>query len=255
MRAELELPVSKPLIGVITYRNQNQLGFTQFSASEAYTSSLVNAGGIPLLIPLGQPQANLEALLSSLDGILFTGGGDIAPERYGGAPNPLVSDIDPDRDRLEIDLVPQIIKIGKPFLGICRGLQVINVSLGGSLYEDITAQRPGSLKHQYFPGYPREHLAHPVQIETDSRLADILRDSQVQVNSLHHQGVKQLAQDLRPTAFAPDGIIEAFELPSYPYGLAVQWHPENLQAHQTMRDLFRSFVLAAQAEKASAQRL
>jgi len=244
--------VSIPLIGVITYRNQNLLGFTQFSTSEAYTSSLVNAGAIPLLIPLGQPQANLDALLPHLDGILFTGGGDIAPERYGGAATSLVSDMDPDRDRLEIDLVLQVIKSGKPFLGICRGLQVINVALGGSLYEDINAQRPNSLKHQCFPAYPREHLAHTVRIENDSRLADILKASEVQVNSLHHQGVKRLAHDLLPTAFATDGILEAFELPSYPYGLAVQWHPENLQAHQAMRDLFRSFVLSTQTEKTSA---
>jgi putative glutamine amidotransferase len=248
----VELNVSIPLIGVLTYRNQNLLGFTQFSASEAYTSSLVNAGAIPLLIPLGQPQANLDTLLSHLDGVLFTGGGDIAPEQYGGSPNPLVSDVDSDRDRLEIELVPQIIKIGKPFLGICRGLQVINVALGGSLYEDINAQHPDSLEHQCFPTYPREHLAHSVHLETDSHLADILKADEVQVNSLHHQGIRRLARDLRPTAFAPDGIIEAFELPSYPYGLAVQWHPENLQAHQAMRDLFRSFVLSAQNEKTGA---
>jgi putative glutamine amidotransferase len=248
----LELPVSIPLIGVLTYRNQNPLGFTQFSASEAYTSSLVNAGAIPLLIPLGQPKSNLEALLPHLDGVLFTGGGDIAPERYGGAPNTLVSDVDIDRDRLEIELALQVIESKKPFLGICRGLQVINVALGGSLYEDIKAQRPDSLEHQWSPAYPREHLAHSVHIETGSRLAGILKANEAQVNSLHHQGVRRLAQDLRPTAYAPDGVIEAFELPSYPYGLAVQWHPENLQAHQAMRDLFRSFVLSTQAEKTGA---
>ena len=244
--------MSLPIIGVITYRNQNPLGFTQFSASEAYTSSLVNAGAIPLLIPLGQPQSNLEALLPHLDGVLFTGGGDIAPERYGGAPNSLVSDVDPDRDRLEIELVPQVIETGKPFLGICRGFQVINVALGGSLYEDIKAQRPDSLEHQWSPTHPREHLAHSVRIETGSRLEDILKADEVQVNSLHHQGIRRLARNLLPTAYAPDGVIEAFELPSYPYGLAVQWHPENLQAHQSMRDLFRSFVLSAEADKRGA---
>ena len=127
----------------------------------------------------------------------------------------------------------------------CNFFVAINVGMGGSLYEDILDQRPGALRHQYFPDWPRNHLAHTVQVEEQSRLAQILETTNIQVNSLHHQGVKELAPGLKPTAFAPDGIVEAFELPGHPFGLAVQWHPEWLQEHLPMQALFRSFVQAA----------
>ncbi|MBN1145660.1 MAG: gamma-glutamyl-gamma-aminobutyrate hydrolase family protein [Anaerolineales bacterium] len=233
-----------PLIGVTTYRTPSKYGYAQNCVSEAYTSSLASAGAAPLLIPVGLPEPGLDALWPRLDGILFTGGGDIDPQQYGGEPHPFVSDVDIDRDRMEIHLFNHILEDRLPFLGICRGLQVINVALGGSLYEDIIDQRPDSLKHQYFPDWPRDYLAHTIQIENDSRLASILGAESLQVNSLHHQGVRRLAPGLQASAYAPDGLIEAFELPGHPYGLAVQWHPENLQAHAPMQALFRSFVQA-----------
>jgi len=243
------ITLSIPLIGVTTYRTLNKFGFTQSSVSEAYTCSLVNAGAVPLLIPVGLPESALDALLPRLDGILFTGGGDIDPQRYGGEPHPLVSDVDNDRDRIELYLLEHIFETKAPFMGICRGLQVINVALGGSLYEDILDQRPDSIKHAYLPDWPREHLAHTIQVEANSRLAGILGTDNLQVNSLHHQGIRRLAPGLQASAYAPDGMIEAFELPGHPYGLAVQWHPENLQAYTPMQVLFRSFVQAVEEHK------
>ncbi|MEW5872901.1 MAG: gamma-glutamyl-gamma-aminobutyrate hydrolase family protein [Chloroflexota bacterium] len=234
-----------PLIGLTTYRSLNQQGYPQFSQSEAYTSALAQAGACPVMIPLGLPEAALQALLARLDGVLFTGGGDVDPERYGNPQHPLVAGVDSDRDQLEIDLAQQLARSGKPFLGICRGLQVINVALGGSLYEDLLEQHPNSLKHQFYPDWPRQHLAHAVQVEPGSRLAEILGASNAQVNSLHHQGIQRLAAGLSLTARAPDGVIEAFEMPGHPFGLAVQWHPENLQDHAPMRALFQAFVGAA----------
>ena len=159
-------------------------------------------------------------------------------------PEPLNS-LDADRDRLEMHLVHSVIQSGKPFFGICRGLQVINVALGGSLYEDLPEQFPGDVRHDNHD-LPRDHLAHLVNVEKDSRLAQILANNHSQVNSLHHQGIRRLAEMLYPTAYAPDELIEAFELPSHPFGLAVQWHPEELQEHESMRCLFQAFVQSCQ---------
>ena len=233
-----------PLIGITPYRTYNRYGHPQICLSEAYVSSLAHAGALPVMLPLGMDEPALEELLDRLDGVLFSGGGDVEPERYGSQPHPLVGNVDADRDRVELFIIHKAVAIGKPFMGICRGLQVINIALGGSLYEDILDQKPGSLQHSTPDDQPRYHLAHPVKVEGDSQLAKILAHSEVQVNSQHHQGIRLLAEGLKPTAYAPDGIIEAFELPETRYGLAVQWHPEWLQEHLPMQTLFRSFVQA-----------
>jgi putative glutamine amidotransferase len=221
------------------------MGYPQFAVMEAYISALAQAGACPVVIPLGLDEERLDALLPRLDGMLFTGGGDVHPERYGSQMHPLVDNVDADRDRLEIHLLRGAVQAGLPFLGICRGLQVINVALGGSLYEDLLDQMPHAARHQYSPEYPRDYLAHDVQVDGNSRLASILEGKSFGVNSLHHQGIKELAPGLTATALAPDGVIEAFELPGHPFGIAVQWHPEWLQAHAPMRALFRVFVQAS----------
>ena len=235
----------RPLIGITTARVLNNAHIHVMSVAEAYVQAVYQAGGLPLLIPLGISDADLAPLLVKLHGLLLTGGGDIDPARYGGQPHPKVYDIDHDRDRLELNLVVKASQAGMPFLGICRGFQVVNVAFGGTLYEDILDQHPGALKHDYFPGYPRDQLVHPVQVTQGSHLAEILAQTQVEVNSLHHQGVRQVPPDLRTTALAPDGIPEAVELRGHPFGLAVQWHPEWLQVHAPMRRLFQAFVEAA----------
>jgi len=235
----------RPLIGITTARLLNKANIHVLSVAEAYVQAVLGAGGLPVLLPLGLDEPTISELLARLDGLLFTGGGDIAPERYGGQPHERVYDVDLDRDRIELSLVDWTARQGKPFLGICRGFQVVNVALGGSLYEDILDQHAGALKHDYFPGYPRDQLVHPVQLTPGSRLASILGQTEVQVNSLHHQGVRQVPGVLTTTALAPDGIPEAVELPGHLFGLAVQWHPEWLQAHDPMRALFRALVEAA----------
>ena len=237
--------MSSPLIGLTSYRHLNPYGLPLHSITEAYVRAVSNAGAIPILIPLGLPEETLYKLLRRLDGVLFTGGGDVAPERYGSQPHVLVDDVDIDRDRVEIYLLQRTLEQGLPFMGICRGLQVINVALGGTLFEDILDQRPDSLKHRYYPDWPRNYLAHSVQVAEDSCLGQILGAPNMQVNSLHHQGIRELATPLQATAIAPDGLIEAFELADHPFGIAVQWHPESLQEHPSMQSLFREFVRAA----------
>jgi putative glutamine amidotransferase len=235
----------KPLIGLTTSRMTNLSGRPAFGISVPYAKSVTNANGLPVLIPLNLSNDDLEVLLTRIDGILFTGGYDIDPRQYGYQPHPKVEGIDADRDRAEIHLVQSVIRFGKPFLGICRGCQVINVALGGSLYEHLPEQFPGAVLHDHHD-LPRNYLAHSVNITSDSLLAQILTSVTTQVNSLHHQCVRKLAEELRASAIAPDGLIEAFELPSHTFGLAVQWHPEELQEHESMRGLFREFVRSCQ---------
>jgi putative glutamine amidotransferase len=236
--------MSFPLIGVTTSRVTNRKGFPNLMLMEAYSQAVSQAGAAPVMIPLGVPTETLQAILARLDGVLFTGGGDVRPQVYGSQDHPKVSWIDDDRDRIELDLFRLLLAAGKPFLGICRGIQLINVALGGTLYEDILDQRPGALKHDRSRN-ARNYLAHAVELTETSRLSCILGDNQVKVNSLHHQGIRELAPGLIVSAYAPDGLIEAFEMSDYSFGMAVQWHPEWLQEHPPMRNLFQAFAQAA----------
>jgi putative glutamine amidotransferase len=240
--------VSAPLIGVTASVQPAKDGRSATTCvGEAYIQAVLNAGGIPLIIPTSVAGQNLLDLFQRLDGLLLTGGGDIDPVRFNGAPHPRVYDIDPPRDEQEIRLVSLAAENGKPFLGICRGIQVINVALGGSLYTDILDQLPGAVKHDHFPGPPRDYLAHPVVLTPDSRLAAILGGNSFSVNSLHHQGLERVAPGLAAVASSSvDGLVEAVELPGHPFGIGVQWHPEWLQAYAPQRHLFQALIQAAQ---------
>jgi len=234
-----------PLIGITTYRTPHQSGFPMFALAQAYVQAVIQAGGLPVLIPLGLPDDHLQGLLSRLDGILFSGGGDIDPARFGAEPHPEVDFVDPDRDRIEIQLIQAAIERSTPFLGICRGIQTLNVALGGSLYTHIPDQHPHALAHPYQEGNPRNFLAHEVRLQPGTRLSEILGQPNLMVNSLHHQGIDRLAQGLLAAAHAPDGLIEAVEWRGGGFGFAVQWHPEWLTDQEPMRALFRAFVKAA----------
>ncbi len=236
-----------PIIGVTTARVPGTNGQTDlYAAALSYLNAVANAGGVPLLLPASLSPDALMAAFERLDGLLFTGGGDIDPSLFDGPPHERVYGIEPERDRSEIALVRRAAETGLPFLGICRGIQVINVALGGGLYTHIEDQLAGARKHDFFPGYPRDRLSHPVSIEPGSRLAGILGGESFEVNSLHHQGLGRIAPGLAVSAHAPDGLVEAVELPGHPFGLGVQWHPEWLQAHAPQRALFKALVEASQ---------
>jgi putative glutamine amidotransferase len=235
-----------PIIGVTSNFDAPQEGpFGTISLGESYIQAVLRAGGVPVVIPVGLPEEDLQALLAHLDGILLTGGSDIDPQRFNGRPHPRVYGIDERRDALELRLVRMAAEEDKPFLGICRGIQVINVALGGTLYTDISDQLPNALKHDWYPNTSRDFLAHPVTLAPDSRLAQILGGQSFEVNSLHHQGLERLAPPLRAVGYAPDQLIEAVELPGHPFGLGIQWHPEWLQDYAPQRQLFRAFIQAA----------
>ncbi len=237
--------MSQPLIGITASRIHNHADEPVIALNEAYSRAVARAGATPLTIPLGLPDEVLAELLSRLDGVLFSGGGDVETSRYHGIDHPRVGEVDPDRDRVEILLTGQVILRGMPFLGICRGIQIVNVALGGTLYSDIADQHSGAVRHDCYPDIPRDHLAHEVEIVAGSRLAQILGVTRVATNSLHHQAVSRLAHGLTAVAHTPDGIIEAFEIPDHPFGLAVQWHPEWMPDSLPMQALFRSFTSAA----------
>ena len=233
-----------PLIGITPSRKIDPQGAHQIFVPEAYVQAVTAAGGAPLVIPLGLPEAQLAEILPRLDGVLFSGGGDVHPDRYASRMHPLVDGVDLDRDRVELYTFQAVTQRQTPFLGICRGFQVINVALGGTLYEDILEQYPGGLDHRRGKK-ARNTLAHSVAVAPGSQLAKLMGQPAVRVNSMHHQGVRKLAPGLQATATAPDGIIEAFELTGYSFGLAVQWHPECLPELSEMRRLFEAFVQAA----------
>jgi putative glutamine amidotransferase len=239
----------RPLIGCATYRKRvaQEPPIDVYGLMPSYTEAVLQSGGLPVLIPLGLDEESLMSLLARLDGLLLPGGGDIGPAYYGGDEvDPTVRDVDPERDRSEILLVRRALEQQKPLLAICRGHQVFNVALGGTLWEDVHTAMPNAIVHDYFSKQDRAYLAHEVDILPDSLLARIVQSSHLPVNSLHHQGIRELAPGLRAVAAAPDGLIEAVEVPDHPFALGVQWHPENLiHVEPAMRALFSSFVAFA----------
>lgn len=218
--------------------------------NQRYFLATTMVGGVPWMIPLFDDDLpTLRQIYERLDGILIPGGVDIDPRQYGEAILPECGNLDPSRDRVELQLVKWAIEDGKPVFGLCRGLQIINVARGGTLWQDLAVQRPELAKHDYFPtaGYARQHLAHPVTLEPDSKLATLLDGPHtVMVNSMHHQGIKALGEGLVATATAPDGLIEALELPGEPFIIGVQWHPEVFEMTDPhTRHLFGGFIAAA----------
>ena len=199
---------------------------------------------MPIPIPSMLTEEDFLDLYSRLDGILFSGGGDVSLEYFNGSDHPRIGEVDKRRDTTEITLMRTAVNDGKPILGICRGAQVMNVALGGTLYTHIHDQLKGALDHDY-PGDLRRVLVHPVNVDETTRSAEIFGGTLLNVNSLHHQGLKDIAPSLRVAGHAPDGLVEVVEIPNHPYAVAVQWHPEWLTDQPAMQRLFKSFVDAS----------
>ena len=238
--------MSAPLIGLTTRNLPHPTYSWPMAASpKSYPEALIQAGAVPVLIPLNTPSDLLPDLLARLDGIIFTGGGDIQTERFNGRPHEKVYGVDLKRDAFELALVEQVIALEMPFLGICRGFQVVNVALGGTLYTHISDQLDGALDHSHNPDLPTDHPAHTVTLKPGSRLAEILEAETITVNSLHHQGAERIAPGLEVIGAASDGLAEAVILPEHPFGITVQWHPEWMPGDETQQKLFVAFRQAA----------
>jgi putative glutamine amidotransferase len=234
----------QPVIGVTTFEGKNPDGLPTITLLHAYVYAILEAGGVPVLIPSMVTEGGLDVLYNRLDGVVFSGGGDIAPEHFNGEETPRIEGVDPLRDALELSLLRAVVDDGKPFLGICRGIQTVNVGLGGTLYEHLGEQFQRGIDHTY-PTTMRTHLVHEVKIEEGTQIADVVGEPVLRVNSLHHQGLREIAPGLHVTGYAPDGLVEAVELPDHPFGLAVQWHPEWLTDQQPTKNLFKAFIDAA----------
>jgi len=230
----------KPLIAVVAHTEINRFGVPANTISTAYTEAVEKAGGLAMILPFSQNQDNIRLAVESADGFLFTGGMDVDPAFYGEKGISALGPFDPDLDRFQMNVLEAVMACKKPVLAICRGIQLINVALGGSLFQDISSQfTTPTLKHM------QEVLSfdadHPVIISPGSRLFDLF-GPRIMVNSRHHQSIKALGRDLIITARAPDGVIEAARHNTLPMDL-VQWHPElMLRKNDDMLCLFKSFI-------------
>ena len=230
------------------------IAITSCSRLEDYKQAILHAGGEVHVVDQGMSVADA---LTGMDGLLLTGGDDVAPTRYGEDKHPAVKVVAPERDEFEIALVKEARTRQLPILAICRGVQVLNVAAGGTLVQDIPTQVTGALEHkQTVPPHQSFDLAHEVWLEKESLLAKLMRErlsdaDSCEVNSRHHQSIKKVASGFQVSATAPDGVIEAIEDPNSPFCLGVQWHPENFWRTGEFRPLFEGFMEAANRVAAS----
>ncbi len=217
--------------------------------SQRYVDVLTASGAIPWVIPLLEGnEAALRSIYERLDGLFLPGGVDVDPAVYGELRSSLCGRTDPARDWVELLLVRWALADKKPVLAVCRGAQLVNVAVGGSLYQDVGTQHPEAIKHDHFPigGRRRDALAHEVHLAAGSRLQQLLGTDSLAVNSMHHQGIARLAPGLVPVATSPDGLIEGVETGNGHFLIGVQWHPEDLvDVDPRMKRLFDAFIDAA----------
>jgi putative glutamine amidotransferase len=226
-----------PVIGITTETNEQN----EYVLPVEYIAAVRRAGGIPLLLPSGEPQ--IEELLKLLDGLILSGGGDIDPTHYGSDGHPAIYLVDGPRDTMELVLAQAAAQRDLPTLGVCRGAQLINVALGGTLVEHLPDELDNTIAHRQ---EPRGAVPHPVMIAPGSHLARVLGEHAVVGASWHHQAIRTVAPGLVVTARAADGTIEAVELPGHRWLLAVQWHPEMTAAEDPVQQrLFEALVAAA----------
>ena len=240
----------RPLIGITTA--DFELNGNPHHRSYARNAwAIADAGGLPVYIPTGLDEDLLRELYERLDAVLLPGGPDVDPAYYGAHRHPETKIVDDARDSLELTLARWTYADDRPLFGICRGHQVVNVALGGTLIQDIPSEVKTDLSHDTPNEMPRGTLQHGVQLSPESRLASILGTTQVSVNSLHHQSVERPAPGVNITGYSPDGIVEALEAPDKQFVLSVQWHPEDLYDDDDgMKRLFESFVEAARESAA-----
>ena len=241
----------KPIIGITPSPSSDQFDhgtFNRWALSRNYSEAVEAAGGIPVILP---PQdGNVSALLDVLDGVLLSGGGDIRPSVYGDdTVHPTTYGINDARDEFELALAREAIARDIPVLCICRGIQVLNVALGGTLIQDVADQYSDQIEHrQQKNEIPADQPSHTVSVEPDSLLAKVYGTLKIETNSFHHQALKDVSPQLRVVGHAPDETVEAVEHPGCSWLLAVQWHPEMMfRAHDEHLRPFQGLVNAAVA--------
>lgn len=239
-----------PIIGITpAYDSENGRLFLR----PPYLEAVLDAGGLPVILPLAAGETHIRLLLGMLHGLVLSGGGDLDPAFFHEPPNPRLGEVQPLRDLLELKLTRLALEENLPLLGICRGIQVMNVAAGGSLIQDLPSQRPGGIRHRQTKD--RNLTTHRVEVKERSHLGKIVKpflsEAQnkgmvIEVNSLHHQAVKDLGAGFSASAWSRDGIIEAIEALDRDFAVGVQWHPEDLyKSEKTSRALFTALIEAA----------
>jgi putative glutamine amidotransferase len=229
----------RPVIGVVPLWDEGKGSLWMLPG---YMDGVERAGGLPLMLPLSAAEAVWRQCVELCDGFLVTGGQDVSPSLYGEETLPLCGELCPARDRMERALFAAALAADKPGLGSCRGIQLFNALLGGSLYQDIPAQMPGAVRHTQKPPYDRP--VHAIRVAADSPLLSLIGQETLAVNSYHHQGIKCLAPALKVMAAAEDGLAEAVWMPEKHFVWAVQWHPEFALDSGDSRGLFSALVRA-----------
>lgn len=234
--------MKKPLIGVIP---QYDAELKIIRIAETYFKAIQKAGGVPFLFPLHNEAEDLDALLDMADGFVYPGGPDIHPKYFGEEIVPEYGVILPERDTLELKLFSKLYQTGKPMFGICRGIQTMNVALHGSIVQDIPSMWHGQSRVGHYQKSRGFVATHKVKVEKDSLLYDIVHKENIEVNSFHHQSVKEPGEHVSIAATAPDGIIEGIYVKEHPFFLGVQWHPEDMyDTDEDSRKLFEAFIQA-----------
>lgn len=228
----------KPIIGITAHVELDY----KHSLTNDYIQSIIQAGGIPVILPIGL-DSDVEQLAKKIDGLVVTGGGDIDPILFGEEPHPKLGMISPGRDTFEIAMIEKMLVCNKPILAICRGIQILNIAVGGDMYQDIYSQIDERLL-QHSQNAVRTHMSHYVTATENSLLAEIAGQSTFKVNSFHHQAVRHVPKPLVVSGVASDGIIEAIESVEHAFVLGVQWHPEPLaiSGEISAKRIFSRFV-------------
>jgi putative glutamine amidotransferase len=241
--------LTKPIIGIGSDVQSPPGKRERAFAYLTYVDSLRRAGAVPVLIP-PQPE-NTAEVIDGLDGILLAGGFDCDPSLYGETPHETVEPMDARRQANDLSLAKAARERGIPTLGICLGLQMMNVAAGGSLTQDIDSEVETEIQHA---SEPEDRARHDVMVEQGTKLSKILPRTELNVNSSHHQAIKNVGEGLRVTAHAPDGVVEGVEDPRHPFYLGVQWHPEDMPGEPSASSIFQAFVEAAK-KHAEAKRM
>ncbi len=228
----------RPSIGIVVSLDKERKSYV---GGRAYVDAIQAAGGLPVLLAAIDDETMVSQFFTQLDGVLLPGGPDVDPVHFGEEPMYNYTAIDPERDYVELLLARLALQNNIPILGICRGIQALNVAGGGDIYQDLTAQKKGALIHAQKA--PRWYPTHWINIQPETMLFKILGESRLRVNSYHHQAVRSVAPDFRVSALASDGVVEAIEHPSLRFALGVQWHPEQMwKKYPLFKLLFTSFV-------------
>jgi len=244
----------RPRIGITGNEDGAAKGRPGLTIGADYTEGVYEAGGLAFVVAFTKDSSIIDDLADSLDGLLLTGGVDIDPGYFGEEPHIGLGEISPLRDALESALLQAMLAQHKPVLGICRGVQIMNAVLGGTLYQDLPREWTGRLQHAQQA--PRQHMAHVVDVVPDTRLAEIYLEPVVSVNTFHHQAVSLVAPGFIASAHSRDGLVEAIERPGPAFVLGVQWHPENLwRTHAGHRRLFAAFIDAARTRTQAHEQL